>query len=197
MVKVIFKYIFLIFLALILSGCAEIKVPDVAKMMETLQTNFLPIEMLITGFAYVVGFGLIVSAVHKLRAYGEVRTMMPGNAQMTGPVIQFLIGAFMIFLPTTITISVTSIWGTDSLLKWPGATGDWDKIWSAVFGIVRILGFIALMRGLLLMSRAAQQQAQQGTFSKGLIHFFGGILAINIWGTVKVITASFGIFLTK
>ena len=99
MVKVTFKYIFLIFTALMLCGCAQIKIPDVAKMMETLQTNFEPIEMLITGFAYIMGFGMIVSAVHKLRAYGEVRTMMPSNAQMTGPVIQFMIGAFLIFLP--------------------------------------------------------------------------------------------------
>jgi intracellular multiplication protein IcmC len=187
----------LILITLILSGCAELKSPDVAKMMETLQANFRPIEMMIVGTAYVAGFGLLFSAIHKLRAYGEVRTMMPSNAQMTGPLIQFFIGIALIFLPSVIKVSVTSLWGTDSLLAWPGETGDWDKIMGAVFGIVRILGYIALVRGLFLMSRAAQQGAQQGTFGKGMVHFFGGILAINIWGTVKVITASFGVFLTK
>ena len=196
MINVLYRSI-LIFTILMLNGCDKIKVPDVARMMETLKTNFLPIEMLITGFAYVAGLGLIFSAMHKLRAYGEVRTMMPSNAQMMGPVVQFLIGTFLMFLPSIITISVTSIWGTDSLLAWPGDTGDWDKIMGAVFGIVQILGYIALVKGLMLMSRAAQQGAQQGTFGKGMVHFFGGILAINIWGTVKVITASFGIFLNK
>ena len=190
----------LVLTLLMLSGCGEegkfgLSIPNVAKMLDTLQSNFRPIEMLIFAVAYLAGFALIFSAIHKLRAYGEVRTMMPSNAQMSGPIVQFFVGTALIFLPSIVTISVTSLWGTDSLLAWPGGTGDWDKIMGAVFGIVRILGYIALVRGLLLMSRAAQQGAQQGTFGKGMVHLVGGVLAINIWGTVTVIGASFGMFL--
>jgi len=186
---------------LLLSGCGDskfgINIPDVANMMETLQKNYAAIEMLIFGVAYVAGFALLLSAVYKLRAYGQVRTMMPSNAQLAGPLIQFSMAIALIFLPSIVTISVTSLWGSNSLLAWPGGGDNWDKILSAVFGMVRILGYIALVRGIILLSRASQPGAQQGTFGKGMTHLIGGIFAINIWGTVTVLSASFGILLSK
>ena len=50
---------------------------------------------------------------------------------------------------------------------------------------------VAILRGFLILSKATGQGAQPGTISKGIIHIFGGILAVNIVTTVKVMTNTF------
>lgn len=165
---------------------------DINTMMDNLRSNYPAIVRMIVGLAFLIGIMLMVSAVHKLRAYGEVRTMMPSNAEFSGPMIQFLIGTFLIFFPTIVNVSIYSLWGTSSILAWTPTSVNWASVEKAALGLIRILGYIAVLRGLLMMSKAAQKGSPPGMLGKGMIHLIGGILAINIEGTISVILASFG-----
>ncbi|MCK4608449.1 MAG: type IV secretion protein IcmC [Gammaproteobacteria bacterium] len=180
---------------LMLSGC-DLNIDPTAwnQMLETLQKNFPAVTRLIFAIAYLAGIFFIFSALHKLRAYGEARTMMPSHAQLGGPLTQFALGIALMFLPSVVTISVASLWGEGSLMAWPTISyAVSSQVWDTVFGIIRILGYIAMVRGLMLMARSTGQGAQQGTFGKGMVHLIGGILAANIGGTIRMIAASFGI----
>jgi intracellular multiplication protein IcmC len=53
--------------------------------------------------------------------------------------------------------------------------------------IIQVIGLIAFVRGWVLVARSASQGQPPGGTGKGLIHVFGGILAINIVGTINMI----------
>jgi hypothetical protein len=119
--------------------------------------------------------------------------MMPSHAQMSGPAIQFVMGLFLLFLPTIINISVYTIWN-DNIMAYPQSSDSITKaVEGAIIGIIKLFGFVAVIRGVLSMAKSAHQGAQPGLFTKGLVHFVGGILAINVWGTVQTIGTSLGL----
>ena len=53
--------------------------------------------------------------------------------------------------------------------------------------IIQTIGLIAFIRGWVLVARSASQGQPPGGTGKGLVHVFGGILAMNIVGTIQVI----------
>lgn len=187
----------LICLLLMLGGCSMFQMPTggIQQLLENLQANIEPLIRLIIACAYVTGFMMIVSAMYKLRIYGETRTMMPTHAQLSGPLMQFLVGVCLLYFPTFINYSVYTFWN-DPILEYSGGT-DWtDTLKHAVFSIIQLFGYIAVLRGLIMMSKSAHQGAQPGLFSKGIVHFVGGVLAINIWGTIKTIGSSLGLIMS-
>ena len=50
-----------------------------------------------------------------------------------------------------------------------------------VIYFIRLIGYIAFVRGFLLLNQAGSgQQGQQGSIGRGLTHIFGGAAAINL-----------------
>jgi len=186
--------IFILFALVTLAGCSRVELPSggIQEMLQNLADNCEPLIKLAVASAYLIGFACIVSAMYKLRAYGEVRTMMPSNAQMAGPALKFMVGILLLFLPTVINLSVYSLWH-DHILEYPGGSGWSASIEAAIFTVIKLFGVIAVVRGLILMARSSNQGAQPGTFTKGLVHLVGGIMAINIWGTLTTVSATLGI----
>ncbi len=186
--------IFILFTLVTLAGCSRAELPSggIQAMLHNLADNCEPLIKLAVASAYLIGFACIVSAMYKLRAYGEVRTMMPSNAQMAGPALKFMVGILLLFLPTVINLSVYSLWH-DHILEYPGGSGWSASIEAAIFTVIKLFGVIAVVRGLILMARSSNQGAQPGTFTKGLVHLVGGIMAINIWGTLTTVGATLGI----
>jgi len=186
--------IFILFALVTLVGCSRVELPSggIQEMLQNLADNCEPLIKLAVASAYLIGFACIVSAMYKLRAYGEVRTMMPSNAQMAGPALKFMVGILLLFLPTVINLSVYSLWH-DHILEYPGGSGWSASIEAAIFTVIKLFGVIAVVRGLILMARSSNQGAQPGTFTKGLVHLVGGIMAINIWGTLTTVGATLGI----
>lgn len=186
--------IFIVFTLVTLAGCSRAELPSggIQEMLHNLADNCEPLIKLVVASAYLMGFACIVSAMYKLRAYGEVRTMMPSNAQMAGPALKFMVGILLLFLPTVINLSVYSLWH-DHILEYPGGSGWSASIEAAIFTVIKLFGVIAVVRGLILMARSSNQGAQPGAFTKGLVHLVGGIMAINIWGTLTTVGATLGI----
>ncbi len=64
--------------------------------------------------------------------------------------------------------------------------GD-SELGNALVIIIQTIGLYAFARGWVLIARGAGQGQQPGNTGKGLMHIFGGILAVNIVGTVEMI----------
>lgn len=148
----------------------------------------------IAACAYVTGFWFIYSAVQQLRIYGNARTMMPTHIAFTEPLLRFAIGIMMIYLPTIIKVLTYSLWATGGDFTYtPAAAGSfWQQIIDSCIQIVRVVGYISFVRGLIVMSRASRQGVPPGMVGKGMMHIIGGILAINIDSTVLLIEKTFG-----
>lgn len=69
-----------------------------------------------------------------------------------------------------------------------GIDQEWAVMVNTISMYVQLIGFIAFVRGWFILSSVGSPGgAQQGAFSKGLIHIIGGIIAINFVPFMRVI----------
>jgi intracellular multiplication protein IcmC len=165
-------------------------------MMDTLNSNMPAVVRFLVAVAYVSGIWLVVSAVVELRIYGQSRTMMPGNTSFTGPLAKFLVGIALMFFPNVVNISMWTLWGegSASVLSYPTSTNaQWDPMIKGAVSLIRVLGYISIIRGLMMYTRASQHGAQPGMTGKATVHIIGGVLAVNIVQTMNILKASLGL----
>ena len=158
-----------------------------------LANSLLPVQNLITGAAYVIGISFALKALYSLKMYGEARTMQSSSTSIKEPLFNLLVAGLLIYFPTGLDIIMNTTFGYSNIL----AYGDSDVVSSAFGGdselgnalviIFQTIGLYAFVRGWVLISRAASQGQPPGGTGKGLMHVFGGILAVNVVGTVEMI----------
>ena len=72
--------------------------------------TFSSLTKLVTGGAYVAGFGLTMVGIFKLKAHKDNPTQIPIS---TGFALIF-VGAALVFLPGLLGVGITTIFGTDA-----------------------------------------------------------------------------------
>lgn len=168
-----------------------------AEMLTRLAESLLPVERLITGGAYLIGCAFLFKAIYSLKVYGEARTMMSNSASVKEPIMYLLVGAILIYFPTGFKIFMMSTFGYENVLQYAPVNSSNQSL-DTLFGngsvvgrplamLIQVVGLIAFVRGWVLVARSASQGQPPGGTGKGLIHVFGGILAINIVGTINII----------
>lgn len=166
-----------------------------ASMMTTFQSNLPFVKMLVVGFSYTLGVAMMLRAVFKLKRYGQMRTMMAMNMSAAKPMIILLVGAGLIFLPTLINAMVGTFfaYGSSSVMEYPAAS-NWSSVVNPLIQVVKVLGLISFVRGWAMLAKyGAEGGSQPGIAGKSMMHMTGGVLAMNIVGTIDVMKASFGI----
>lgn len=167
------------------------------EMMTALQKNLPSVVRLIIAIGYVMGLWLIYSALYTLKIYGDSRTMMSSNVSFATPLFKLLLGVLLLLMPKTVMVSVYSLWGVGtSILEYPELSAGmqpWQPAINGAVALIRVMGYISFLRGFMVLAKSTQQGAQPGTRGKGLLHIAGGLLAINLLGTISVIQRSFGL----
>lgn len=174
---------------------------DFNNEMANLAKNLPNVVKLIVAIAYVMGIWFIYSGFYTLKIYGDMRTMMATQgAGFGGPAIKILIGAALMMMPGMVHIAINSLWSVGNeavtIVEYPTVgTGwqGWEPAIRGVIEVIRVLGYISFVRGFHMLGKATKQSAQPGMYGKGMMHVFGGVLAINIVGTIDIIRNSFGI----
>lgn len=193
---VLLRILFLISMVLLPASVTYADISqNISSMLLNLQQNLGPVYKLVIAVAYVLGIWFIADSIFRLKKYGQSRTMMSTNASMAKPIIIFVIGLGLLYFPTMINISVQTLWlqSSSSILKYPVDSGMWDSIVHPLIDLIRLFGLIAFVRGMLILTRLGNESPQPGSVAKGLMHITGGILAVNIVGTVDMIKATFGL----
>lgn len=168
-----------------------------ADILNNIANQLEPVQRLITGGAYLIGCAFLFKAIYSLKVYGEARTMMSSNTSIKEPVIYLLVGALLVYFPSLVSSVMQTTFGYSNPLSYTSINSDSNAL-STLFGsgslvgspltiIIRVIGLIAFVRGWVLIARSASQGQPPGGTGKGLIHVFGGILAINIVGTINMI----------
>lgn len=151
---------------------------------------------LLTAIAYTMGFFFMVFGIFKLKQYGESRTMMSTQHSLKGPLVYLMVGAALIYLPTTLYVGLTTFWANPSPYAYLEAKDPFKEVMSVIFTVIQFVGVIAVIRGLVIFTHIGEQGGgQQGAFGKGLTHVIGGVLCINMYQFVQVIESTFGITL--
>lgn len=168
-----------------------------ADILTNISKSLAPVQHLITGGAYLIGCAFIFKAIYSLKIYGEARTMMSNSASVKEPIVYLMVGALLIYFPTGLSIVMQTTFGYENPLRYASVNSNNSAI-DAVFGngsmvgkplsmLIQVIGLVAFVRGWVLIARSASQGQPPGGTGKGLVHVFGGILAINIVGTLQMI----------
>ncbi len=191
------KLIALFIICLSLAGCESVQFPDLQQMMLNLSQSLPPIWKLVTAISYLLGIGFIMRAVYALKIYGDMRTQASQNPSIKTPLIFFVVGAALIFLPSTKSVVLTTIfaYGTPQPLSYTSSNPLIStQIVAVVMQIVQLVGLISFIRGWMILAQATSGGGgQQHTFGKAMTHIIGGILAINVEGTKELLQATFGL----
>lgn len=160
-----------------------------------LANSLVPVENLVTGAAYLMGIGFAIKAFFTLKSHGEQRSSLSGTGSMKEAVVYLLVAAMLLYFPTGFEALMNTTFGYSSVLAYSqnpylsGILGSDSAVGSSIALIVQVIGLFAFVRGWVMIARGASQGGQtQGQTGKGLMHIFGGILAMNIVGTLEVIT---------
>lgn len=162
------------------------------SMVQTVSQQVPSLMRAVTAFAYVAGMALIVFSILKLKQYGESRTMMSHERQLLPAMALMITGALLLYLPSSVQIGLSTFWSTPNPYGYLQLQDQWNQFLSACYLIIQLIGTIALIRGLLILSKIGSH-AQGATVGKGLLHVIGGILCINIYQFVQVVLNTLGI----
>lgn len=167
-----------------------------SDILNNLANSLAPVERLITGGAYLMGCAFLFKAIYSLKVYGESRTMMSNNASIKEPLVYLFIGAIFIYFPTAFAVLMQTSFGYSNVLQYAPISSQNDSM-NTLFGnaavgrpltmLIQVIGLVAFFRGWVLIARSASQGQPPGGTGKGLVHVFGGILAINIVGTINMV----------
>jgi intracellular multiplication protein IcmC len=179
------------------SGTVACWIASQANILTNVANSLVPVQRLITGGAYLIGCAFIFKAIYSLKVYGEARTMMSSNTSVKEPVVYLLVGAVFIYFPSAFSTLMQSTFGYENVLQYAPVNSG-NQTLDFLFGngsvvgrpltiLIQVIGLIAFVRGWVLIARSASQGQPPGGTGKGLMHVFGGILAINIVGTINMI----------
>lgn len=166
---------------------------SVFKLFDNLSQHETTLVKLIVATAYIIGFFFIVNAIISLKQVGGA-AKGPGAKSMGSVFAKFIAGVALMYLPSTVNTALETLFGDGNGVLAYHPTSDEEMFNTLIDGVVvlvRLIGFISLIRGIIHLSKAGNGQA--GEVGKGIINIVGGILGINIVATIRVLGTAFGI----
>jgi intracellular multiplication protein IcmC len=169
-------------------------VPDVVTMLLNLDKSFPWLAYMVSGFAYLFGFSIVIKAIWDLKKY-TLGVSMTAQNDLRPTVVHLAIGALLIFLPSTLQSLLATVYGTDAITGYTpiGGGTSWQIAQDTLIIFVQFVGLVAVVRGLLHLHKAAHGQSQQNGFAKGIIHLVGGVLSLNIIQTKDILYSTLGL----
>lgn len=192
---------------------------DVQDMLQNLQKILNPTLGLLMGISFIIGVVFVLRGLILLRSFSLPMNQATRPGELSGPLISILVGTIMIYIPTSTDVISNTFFGSGLPSIFPGSTsgtfvprienlgrasdqimgyapqaleGQWATLIDTVVFYMQFIGFLAFMRGWIIIAQAGQHHGQPGTMSRGLIHIVGGILAINFLPLVNAITNTIG-----
>lgn len=170
------------------SGSAYALQINVATMLNNLSTAVPSLMQLLTATAYVMGMFFIISGIAGLKEFGESRTARSDHRALSGPLVKILVGTALLYLPSSVQVGMSTFWNNPSPFAYvTDATNDsWSELINSVFLILQLIGTLAFIRGLVILSHLGQSHSQGG-FGRAMAHIVGGILLINMYQFLQAV----------
>lgn len=171
---------------------------DVA--LANLAAAFTNLRSLIVALSYVMGVYFFVRGVMMYRVFAVQTLSSAHKGEIAGPLVYICVGIFLIYFPSTLHSSLTTVFGTTQItgitdmLGYHKTSGmeRWQAISDVVVKYTYLVGLIAFVRGWVILSRMGNSGSQPGSMGKGIIHLVGGVLLINIVKTFNILASTLG-----
>ena len=181
------------FLLIALSGCKGLsatQVDNLGQILSNLSSQLPAVWKMLIALSYVMGITVFTIGLFRLKKYGQQTVMMMSSANIGEPMIFLCTGLLLFYLPSTMNHLVETVWGYGLNRIGEGGTpsggSNWNEVIAPVMMIMQVIGLVALIRGISMLTRLAGQ-SQPGVLGKAFVHIAGGTMAINIYGTIDII----------
>lgn len=171
--------------------------------LDTLVTNLIlnikdPLTFFISVIAILIGTYMIVHGLIKASKYG----IDPREHSVGKIVANLLVGAILLVVGQSSDTLMNTLFGfggpVDSsvVTQWAivqqlNAGTQFVTAIQAAILFFELIGMIAFVRGWMIIKKAAEGSGQ-ATMAQGITHVFGGVLAMNLFGFLEVMDATFG-----
>lgn len=139
--------------------------------------------IIVQDIAILMGLAFLVGGLFKMKRYGEARTFMSQQVTLAKPLASLIVGTALLCVPVATNTILAAFWGSANPLPFPQLVGPGDMMAKSIIMLVRFIGLLGLIRGIVLFSRVGGEQSQPGTAGKALLHIFGGILCLHVLNT--------------
>lgn len=174
------------------NGAYAASVPDLANMLLNFTETVPNLMRLVTSFAYVMGFFFVIRGVLELKAFGESRSMMSQEHSLMKPLVTIAVGSLLIYLPSSVQSGLSTFWTAPNPYGYlTDSENSWSDLVGSVFMVVQLVGVIAFIRGLIILTRVTGHG--QETFGKALAHIIAGVLCINMYQFLQAVFSTLGI----
>lgn len=157
----------------------------VDAMFANFASSSVAITRLVKYVSYLIGLFFVINAILKFSQLGSNQQITPKV-----PITMFLVGVSIFSLTSVVNVATATMAmgsGPGAILMPSGPA--FGAVTAAglqgVFLFIRLVGYIAFIRGWLLLNQAGQ--GKEGAIGRGLTHIFGGVAAINITITAKIL----------
>jgi intracellular multiplication protein IcmC len=147
---------------------------------------------LVKVFCILLGLGMLVHSILRLKNLNSSQN----QSEMRPILVEILAATALINLNLFIATGSESLFGVGMKEITPVGTaiktgGDWaaaraQNIVVAILSFIQFVGYIAVAKGITELNNTSKGKAN-ATLSKGLTHIVGGILAVNIMGTLAML----------
>ena len=181
---------------------------DIQTILTNLSKVLNPVMVTLMVFSFVSGIFFIMKALITLKSFTMPITQQTKPGELTGPMVHLIVGAVLIWIPTSTQIISNTLFGGGQASIFAGSTvnlgamgpasatlmsfapvaveSQWATMLNTIVLYMEFIGFIAFLRGWFILAHSGQGGQQDGV-SKGVIHIIGGILAINFLPLVNVV----------
>ena len=180
------KILSFLVLSLFLANSAHAQ--DIGTMFANFTASSEAIIKLVQAVSIIIGVYLVIGSIFKFVQLDR------GQIGLKTPLIMFLSGIGIFALSGSIAVVTQTMAmgnGPGNILL-PNSSKMSAQTSAALLGVltfIRMVGYIAFVRGWLLINQHAQ--GKEGTLGRGLTHIFGGVAAINVVVTAKILANTF------
>lgn len=169
--------------------------PNAGNIINNLADQMPNLMRLVTAISYVLGMFMVFKGLMEFKKFGEQRTMMSSSHELKRPLIFLVVGTALLYFPTTVNVGISTFWQYPSPLAYDTENGgEYTQIWKNALLIIQLIGAIAFIRGLLIMTQLAGHGGGQNVFGKAMAYIVGGIMCINMYGLLQIIWNTLGVF---
>jgi hypothetical protein len=157
----------------------------VDAMFANFAASSVALTRLVKYISYLIGLFFVINSIHKFSQLGSNQQITPKM-----PITMFFVGVSIFSLTSvvgmaTATMAMGSGPGAILMPSGPAFGAVTAAGLQGVFLFIRFVGYIAFIRGFLLLNQAGH--GKDGAVGRGLTHIFGGVAAINITITAKIL----------
>jgi intracellular multiplication protein IcmC len=156
---------------------------DWTIMLKNLADSFLEVERLVSGAFYVIGVGLLVNGLIECRNMSMGH--QGGDHDKFHIMMKIVVGVFLIYLPSSLQITSSSFFGSDSVLSFVKI--EPITVYQSIKVIMQLAGLIWFGRGLLMLYESNENARLKSYIS--FAYVAAGICAINLDLTIDVLSS--------